>query len=138
MSLCVSTSESLSGPLHRKAQFVKQTGHMVVVVPNAETALDEIADHGSGPDSGAVSRGLRPGLDERCQFEAALLAEPRGWARRDACAEPADATRLKPLEPAVHGATSRPSLPREIHDSSPLDVAQHRSPTPPLLQIAGP
>lgn len=44
-------------------------------IPDAESILDEIGDHRTGPDPTGVARGLRASLDELRQPLVLLLAQ---------------------------------------------------------------
>ena len=61
--LQVGSSQPLTRPLHGKPQAMQHPGDMMVVVAHADLFMDEVADHGPGPDARAVPGRHGPCLD---------------------------------------------------------------------------
>lgn len=102
LRLGVSARQPLSRSLHREAELVQETRHVMVVVTNAEAALDEVANHRARPHAARVPGGLRTGLDDRDESLALLLFEPRRASGRSTGEQSLDTHRLVPLQPAIH------------------------------------
>jgi hypothetical protein len=135
LRLSVRASQPLSRALHREAELVQEARHVMVVVADAEAALDEVADHRTRPHAARVPGGLRTGLDDRDQRLTLLFVEPRCAPGCSAGEQPLDAHRLVPLQPTVHRAASDIELTGEFDDALALDVTEHRSAATPRIQV---
>jgi hypothetical protein len=131
----VGTRELLPRSLHREAELVQQARHVVVVVPNAEAVMDEVADHGPRPHARAVSGRDRPRFDHAAELIALLIREPPCAARCLAREESFDAVYVVPTEPLVDRAARDAELSGEANHGTSLDVSEDRAPATPTCEV---
>ncbi len=135
MGLGIRAGEAPPGPLHGEAECMEQSRHMVVVVPDAETLRDQIADHRARPDAAGISGGGRPRLDQRGQFVAVGVTQLGCRPRRGPGNQSLHAERVVPLQPPVDGPARDIEVRRDVHDAPTLEVSEDRAGATPDIQI---
>jgi hypothetical protein len=101
LRLGVGTRQPLSRSLHRKAELMQQSRHVMIVITNAESSSDPIADHRSSPHAAGKANRLRSGLDDGDQFVLLIGAQPRRWTRRNAWPQSLAPGNVVPLQPSI-------------------------------------
>src|SRR5439155_19939622 len=65
--LLVGARQPLAWPLHGEAEFVEHPRHVVIVIADAESPPNQLADPRPCPDPARKATGHWPGLDDRHQ-----------------------------------------------------------------------
>jgi hypothetical protein len=74
---------------------------MVVVVAHPELPMDEVADHGTGPDARLEPSLHRSGVNQRRQFEQLKIGQPWCSARLLESPQALGSVSLVPLQPSI-------------------------------------
>jgi hypothetical protein len=114
---------------------MQQPGNVVVVVPNAESLGDEVANHRPGPDAARIPRYTRPVLDEYRKLRALRLREPRRATWRLAGQQSLDAECFIPAKPSVDGAAGHIDLRCQVDDAPSLYVSEDRVRPAPDIEV---
>src|SRR4051812_7768375 len=75
----VGARQPLARPLDREVELMEQSGNVVIVVPDAEPPVNQVADPRARPDATRVTRRLRSGLDQPRELRVLRRAEPGRW-----------------------------------------------------------
>ena len=108
---------------------------MMVVVPDHEALLDQVADHRAGPHTRLVPRRDRSFLDENDQLGPLLVGQLRRRSFGDRRAKALDVICFVPLQPAVHRSTRHAEIGGDIDHATPVDVRTDGAPTPPFAEV---
>ena len=114
---------------------MEQSRHVVVVVPDAETLRDQIADHGARPDAAGISGGGRPRLDQRGELAPVGVTQLGCRPRWGPGHQSLHAERFVPLQPPVDGPARHIEFRRQVYDAPTLDVSEDRASATPDVQI---
>lgn len=107
----------------------------MVVIPHAESLLDQVADHWPRPHAGLIAGLHRPQFNNDRQGLALLFGQLGRRPLGDRSPDPFDVISVVPLEPPVHGAASDTALRSDVGYLSAVDVRTNRTATPPLAEV---
>jgi hypothetical protein len=115
---------------------MQQPGNVVVVVPDAEPPVNQIADPRARPDATRVTRRLWSGLDQPRELGVLRRAELGRWTGRLAGPHRLGSGGVVPAKPLVDRRARYLELRRDGHHLLAADVVPHRFAAPPCSQVA--
>src|ERR1700742_4920984 len=136
LGLLVGAREPLAGPLHREAEPMEQPRNVVVVVPDSEPPVNQVADPRPRPDATRVAGRLRPGLDQSRELRVLRRAEPGRWTGGLARPQRLGPGGVVPAKPLVHCRARHLELRRDRDHLPAVDVVPHRLAAPPCSQVS--
>jgi len=101
---------------------MQQPRDVMIVITNAESLFDQVANHRTGPDARLVASLDRPQLDDDGQCLALLLGKLGRRALGNARSQALDVVSVVPLQPAIHAAASNARLVRDVRDPPAIDI----------------
>ncbi len=107
----------------------------MVVVPDAEAVLDEVADHRTGPDARLITSLHRAKFDDDRQRLALLVGELWCGTFSDPSPKPFDMIGVVPLEPPIHGTPRHPALSGDVGHLSLVDVRAYCAASAPFAEV---
>ena len=108
---------------------------MMVVIANAKPLLDQVADHGAGPNARLIACLHRAQLDDDAQGFALLVGQFGCGAFRNRGPKSLDVISVVPLEPTIDRAACHTTLGSDCCHLSPVDVRPHSSPAAPFAEV---
>jgi hypothetical protein len=108
---------------------------VVVVITDAESPPNQLANSRPRPDAAYKSTGEGSGFDERNELILLVRAQSRHSTRGRLWPQSISACSIEPLQPAIDGPARHVELFAERDHCRAADVFQHRLGPPPRLQI---
>lgn len=107
----------------------------MIVVADTEPVLDQVADHGAGPDARLVAGRDRTALDQNRQRRAPQLRQLRRRSFGDCRPQALDVVGVVPLQPAIHRPTRDSAVGGNLDDAPSVDIRPDGATAPPLSQV---
>jgi hypothetical protein len=107
----------------------------MVVVPNPEPFLDQVANHRTGPHARLVPSRDWPEPDDDGQRLPLLLGQFRRRPLRDRSPKSVNVVGVVPLNPAIYRPASNAEVGGDLDDASSINVCPNGTASPPLAEV---